>query len=397
MAALTFVDARDTILRTVRAARKLPDTEEIALAESAGRVLAEDVAADRDSPALARSVRDGFAVRAIDLPGELAIIGEVRAGERFTGAVGPGQAVEIMTGAPMPAGADAVVMVEHTTRNGNSVRSESSVEPHQFINPQGCEAGAHEVVLHSGKRLDYSDVAMLAAFGRARVKTYRRPAVAIIATGDEIVEVDQTPEEFQIRNSNVYSLAAQVTRAGGEARALPVARDNVEHTREIVEQALSTDLVLLSGGVSAGKYDIVENVLASLGAEFYFDRVLIQPGQPLVFGRMSGKFFFGLPGNPSSTMVTFEIFARAALELLAGEEEVPLHMPFARLTREFHHRAGLTRFLPARLSADGAEVTPVDWHGSGDIPALTRANAYLVADPDRAEYPRGELIRVLAK
>jgi molybdopterin molybdotransferase len=302
-----------------------------------------------------------------------------------------------MTGAPVPAGADAVVMVEHTVRENGRVRIGLSAEPRQFINPRGCEAAAHEVILRAGKRLDYSDAAMLAAFGRIHVQVYRRPVVAIVATGDEIVEVRQVPEEFQIRNSNVYSLAAQVARAGGIPQILPVARDNPGHTREIVERGLAADLLLLSGGVSAGKYDIVEPVLAGLGAEFFFDRVLIQPGQPLVFGRARQRFFFGLPGNPSSTMVTFEIFARAALELLSGQEEISLHMPFARLTREFHHRVGTTRFLPARLSADGAEVAPVGWSGSGDIPALTRANAFLVTDPARAEYPRGELIRVLLK
>ena len=388
------------VLETVRAARRLPETEEAALDQALGRVLGEGIAADRDSPALARSVRDGFAVRAIDLPGLLQVIGEVRAGQRFAGEVGRGQAVEIMTGAPIPAGADAVVMVEHTSRepgHEGMVCIDRSAEPHQFINPQGCEARARETVLHPGKRLDYSDIAILAAFGRPRVKVYRRPEVAIIATGDEIVEVHETPEEFQIRNSNAYSLAAQVTRAGGVPRILPLARDTVEHTTQLVSQGLSMDLVLLSGGVSAGKYDVVEEVLANFGARFYFDRVLIQPGQPLVFGAASGKFLFGLPGNPSSTMVTFEVFARAALELLSGQEEIALHMPYARLTREFHHRMGLTRFLPARLSADGASVTPVDWHGSSDVPALTRANAFLVADPDRAAYPAGEWIRVLLK
>jgi molybdopterin molybdotransferase len=221
--------------------------------------------------------------------------------------------------------------------------------------------------------------------------------VAILATGDEIVEIGPIPEDFQIRNSNTWSLAAQVARAGGEALALPVARDNPEHTRETIERGLGADLLLVSGGVSAGKYDIVERVLADLGAVFYFDRVLIQPGQPLVFGHVRGTFLFGLPGNPASTMVTFELFARAAVELLSGQEEIALHMPYARLTREFRHRTGIERFLPARLSADGAEVTPLAWSGSGDIPALTRANAYLVADANRAEYPRGELIRVLLK
>jgi len=397
VAPLTFPEARAMVLAKLRAACPIPAGEEVGVEAAAGRVLAEDVAADRDSPAMARSVRDGYAVRAIDLPGELEVIGEVRAGQQFRGAVGPRQAVEIMTGAPIPEGADAVVMVEHTHRENGRMRTDRSAEPHQFINPQGCEAAAHEIVLHAGTRLDYTHVAMLAAFGRPRVQVYCQPEVPIIATGDEIVEVHETPAAFQIRNSNAYSLAAQVGRAGGVPRVLPVARDTVAHTREIVGQGLGTGLLLLSGGVSAGKYDVVEEVLAGLGAEFYFDRVLIQPGQPLVFGRAGGTFFFGLPGNPSSTMVTFEIFARAALELLAGQEEVALHMPLARLTSDFRHRIGITRFLPARMSADGAEVTPVNWHGSGDVPALTRANAFLVADPDRAEYARGELIRVLLK
>ncbi len=284
-------------------------------------------------PRYARSVRDGYAVRAADLPGQLRVIGEVRAGERFTGEMAPGEAVEIMTGAPIPAGADAVVMVEHTRREGDRVHYENAVQPGQFINPQGCEAAAGEVVLHSGKRLDYTDIAMLAAFGRTRIAVYRKPVAAIVATGDEIVEVGQRPEDFQIRNSNAYSLAAQVTRAGGVPRVLPIARDTLEHTRAAIAQGLEADLLLLSGGVSAGKYDVVEQVLAGFGAEFFFDRVLIQPGQPLVFGRAAGKFFFGLPGNPSSTMVTFEIFARAALELLDGQQEVALPMTFARLTR----------------------------------------------------------------
>ena len=381
----------------VRGARKSRSCEEIVLYAAAGRVLAEDIAADRDTPAVSRSVRDGFAVRAIDLPGELEVIGEVRAGEKFDGEVRRGQAVEIMTGAPIPAGADAVVMVEHTRSVNGQVIIDRSAEPHQFINPQGCEAAAGEVVLHRGKRLDYSDVAMLAAFGRARVNVFHKPTVALIATGDEIVEVHEAPREFEIRNSNIYSLAAQVARAGGMARVLPIARDNEPDTRHAIELGLASDLVLLSGGVSAGKYDLVEQVLSGLEAEFYFDRVLIQPGQPLVFGRARDKFFFGLPGNPASTMVTFEVFARAAVELLGGQEEIALPMPWARLTREFRHKPGLTRFLPAHLSGDGAEVTPVTWHGSGDVPSLTRANAYLVAEADRAEYPSGEFIRVLLK
>jgi molybdopterin molybdotransferase len=221
--------------------------------------------------------------------------------------------------------------------------------------------------------------------------------VAIVATGDEIVDIAAEPLDFQIRNSNAYSLAAQVRRAGGNPEVLAVAKDDVDDTRALVDRGLASDLLLLSGGVSAGKYDVVERVLAGFGAEFFFDRVLIQPGQPLVFGRASNTFFFGLPGNPASTMVTFEIFARAALELLAGQQYAILPMPLARLTCAFHHKVGLTRFLPARLGAEGAEVTPVPWHGSSDMPALTRANAYLVADAERAEWDAGDLIPVLMK
>ena len=397
MATLTFIEARECVFAASRAMRKAPPVEVAALDDAAGRVLAEDLAADRDFPSLARSVRDGFAVRAADLPGELRIVGEVRAGERFTGQVGAGQAVEIMTGAPVPAGADAVVMVEHTVRDGDRVRIAGSAAPGQFINPQACEAAAGETLLRAGKRLDYSDVALLAAAGRANVAVRRKPVVAIVATGDEIVEVGATPTEFQIRNSNAHSLAAQVARAGGAPRVLDVARDNLEHTRELIRRGLEADLLLLSGGVSAGKYDVVEAALSEVGAQFYFDRVAIQPGQPLVFGRANDRLFFGLPGNPSSTMVTFEVFARAALELLGGQEETALLMPLARLTEDFRHKPGLTRFLPARLGAGGEEVTPVAWHGSGDIPALTRANAFLVADPARAEYARGDLIQVLLK
>ena len=385
------------MLDTVRTARAAPPAESVALEAVAGRVLAESIAADRDYPALARSVRDGYAVRAIDSPGELEVIGEVRAGESFSGEVGARQAVEIMTGAPVPRGADAVVMLEHVRREGARVIAGQSAASGQFINPQACEARAGEILLHPGKRLDFTDIAMLAAAGKQSVPVYAVPRVAIVATGDEIVPVAETPRDFQIRNSNVYSLAAQVARAGGVPEILPVARDERAHTRDLIERGLAADLLLLSGGVSAGKYDIVESVLEDLGAEFFFDRVLIQPGQPLVFGKARGKFFFGLPGNPSSTMVTFEIFARAALELLGGQEEVALHMPFARLTEEFHHRVGLTRFLPARLSPDGAAVTPIAWRGSSDVPALTRANAFMVVDSDRPDWQAGDWIRVLLK
>ena len=400
MPTLSFDRARACVIERLLAGRLFAAPESVALECSAGRVLAEEIRADRDFPALARSVRDGFAVRAQDLPGTLRVIGEVRAGDRFDGIVAAGEAVEIMTGAPIPRGADAVVMVEHVTRGvDGTVSTDRAAGPGQFINPQGCEARAGESLLIPGKRLGFADVALLAAVGKNTVAVCPRPRVAILATGDEIVRITETPRDHQIRNSNVYSLAAQVTRAGGVPVILPVARDQYEDTLGLVERGLESDLLLVSGGVSAGKYDIVERVLAEIGAEFFFDRVLIQPGQPLVFGRARDKFFFGLPGNPASTMVTFELFARAALELLGGQSHSELPFLLARLTRNFRHKPGLTRFLPATLAWSGSEpqLTPVAWSGSGDVPALTRANAFLVADADHAEWKAGDLMPVVLK
>ena len=397
---MTFEEARACVTERVTAARIFSTPEEVAIEAAAGRVLAESILADRDFPALARSVRDGFAVRAEDVPGTLRIVGEVRAGERYEGAVGPGEAVEIMTGAPVPAGANAVIMVEHVTRGaGGTVTTDRAAEPAQFINPQGCEARSEEALLTPGKRLGFAGIAILAAVGKAKVAVCRKPRIALLATGDEIVPITEKPRDFQIRNSNVYSLAAQVARAGGIPVILPVAKDERQDTMRLVEHGLASDLLLISGGVSAGKYDIVERVLADLGAEFFFDRVLIQPGQPLVFGHAQDKFFFGLPGNPASTMVTFEVFARAAVELLGGEARADLPLMLATLTRDFRHKTGLTRFLPATVgwTNAGPQLTPIAWRGSSDVPALARANAFLVADADRSEWKAGERMRVLLK
>lgn len=400
MPTLSFDHARACVIERVLAGRIFAAPESVALECAAGRVLAEEIRADRDLPAVARSVRDGFAIRAQDVPGTLRVIGEVRAGDRFPGAVVAGQAVEIMTGAPVPRGADAVVMVEHVIRGvGDTVSTDRATGPGQFINPQGCEARGGELLLSPGKRLGFADIALLATVGKSTVAVCPKPRVALLATGDEIVPITEIPREHQIRNSNVYSLAAQVTRAGGVPMILPVARDELDDTLALIERGLQADLLLISGGVSAGKYDVVERALAETGAEFFFDRVLIQPGQPLVFGRSRDRFFFGLPGNPASTMVTFELFARAALELLGGQSRSELPLLLARLTRDFRHKTGLTRFLPAVVAWSSSEpqLTPMTWSGSGDVAALARADAFLVADAGRAEWKAGELMPVLMK
>jgi molybdopterin molybdotransferase len=306
-------------------------------------------------------------------------------------------AVEIMTGAPLPDGADAVVMVEHVERRENRVAIPRAMKSGENFTPQGTEAKTGDIVLRAGQRIGFSETAVLAMVGREQVQVFLEPRVAIIPTGDEIVEAGETPLPHQIRNSNAWSLAVQVRRAGGVPEILPIARDSYESTFASVKKGLECDLVLLSGGVSAGKYDIVEQVLADLGAKFFFTRVKIQPGQPVVFGAIGEKFFFGLPGNPASTMVTFELFARAAIERLAGCEDAMLPLLRARLTRDFRHKTGLTRFLPARLSEDGSTVEPTGWQGSGDIPSLARANAFLVAEADRESWKEGDDIRILIK
>jgi molybdopterin molybdotransferase len=303
--------------------------------------------------------------------------------------------VEIMTGAPSPPGADAVIMIEHVERDGEIIITRRQVTAGDFITPRGAEAAAGERILASGERLDFARVAVLATVGVSRVAVYEQPRVTVIGTGDELVEPDQEPAAHQIRNSNSYAVAAQIAHAGGRPVIAPIARDNYKASREILERALESDLVIISGGVSAGKYDIVESVLADLGAEFYFDRALIQPGQPIVFGRRRQTFFFGLPGNPASTMVTFEIFARAAVELISGACAPSLPIAYARLTEDFRHKPGLTRFLPARLS-DG-DITPVKYQGSGDVFALGRANCFFIARDDRESWQRGELIEVLPR
>ncbi len=400
--ALTFEQARAVVSERMNEIASTPATESTTLGAALGRVLAKDIRSDRDYPPFNRSARDGFAVRASDVtnpPARLKVLGQTRAGELSRFRIESGETVEIMTGAPGPEGADAVVMWEYSTREGEYVTLESGVPAGKNLILQGSEAKAGDVILAAGKNLEYPEIALLAATGHSDIEVYREPRVAILSTGDEVVEVAEKPESFQIRNSNAHALAMQVRRRGGEPRILPIAPDEIHRTRELVEQGLEADMLLLSGGVSKGKYDFVERVLTDLGAEFYFTQVLIQPGKPLVFGQVAGTPIFGLPGNPISTMVTFEVFARMALDRLAGRSDSPLPFLAARLVSDFKHKPSLTRFLPARLAGDygDATVNPVKWQGSGDLVAFAKANCFLVASTDRASWAAGDWISVLPR
>jgi molybdopterin molybdotransferase len=235
--------------------------------------------------------------------------------------------------------------------------------------------------------------------GAVELQCAKRPRVAILSTGDEVVLVDQTPGEFQMRNSNSVSLAAQVRITGGEPVVLGNAADRVADLGEKIEQGLKEDALVLSGGVSMGKYDLVESVLKAMGTEFFFDAVAIRPGKPAVFGMCKGKPVFGLPGNPVSTMVTFELFVTAAIDLLSGADARPLPLVEARLAEALSEKPGLTHFLPARVECVGPKphVKALKWQGSGDIAALAKANCFLVVPPDGEKIEIGENVSVLLR
>jgi len=423
------------------------EVETVDLLAGLARVLAERIVADRDFPPFDRATRDGYAVRAADLaevPARLEVVGEVKAGdwpEPGVCSVGRGQAVGIMTGAPLPAGSDAVVMVEDTsvaecshpnvaknatlgwgTLTGKFVEIQRGVSRGENFVPRGAEARAGQLLLDRGRRLDHAAIAIAASVGKSRVQVFRKPRVAVLSTGDEVVEIGATPGPAQIRNSNSYSLAAQVQNAGGEAVRLGIAPDERGRLRALIEEGLECDLLLLTGGVSMGKYDLVEQVLGELKAEVYFTGAEIQPGRPVVFGSCGAdtaaradsglagntrtgvsapheKYFFGLPGNPVSTMVTFELFAQPMIEALAGMTPQRLIFLRARLKSEIRTKTGLKRFLPAVLLGEfeNAEVELARWQGSGDIAALARANCYVVVPPDRERIEAGEWVSLLMR
>lgn len=396
---LDFEEARRIVIQTVRTLNVERRSESVQLEDAYGRVLAEAALADRDYPALRRSLRDGFAIKAANVPGTLAIRGEVRAGDVQQLPLTEGEALEIMTGAPVPDGADAVVMVEHVVREQNElqVKIDRTAEPGQFVNARGTESKAGSILIPAGTRLDASHIATLAMTGKTSAQVIRQPSVAILATGDEIVSVDETPAPHQIRNSNSYMLSALVRSSGGQATILPVARDTKEALQGLLQRGLQHDLLIVTGGVSAGKYDLVKPVLRDLGVQFHFERVRVQPGQPTAFGMRDNVPVFGLPGNPGSTLITYQLFARPGLELLGGIPEPMLPLLSAQFEAPFRHKLGLTRFLPARLSPDGQHLRHIPWQGSSDVPALAKANAFLVADHDRETWDTGDSIRVMLK
>ena len=399
-------------------ARARPSAERVELGRAAGRVLALPLFADRDQPSFARSTRDGFACRAseasVHIP--LTIVGTTHAGEAPSGPLPPGAAWEIMTGAPVPAGANAVVMLEHVEVVEGQLRllPPRKVTPGENIVAQGAQAHQGDLLLPAGTPLKPAQIALAAACGCAGLDVFLRPRVAILATGDELVPVESSPAPGQIRNSNGPMLAEMVEAGGGKPWLLPTAADNAQALDDALAQAAEADLLLVSGGVSAGKFDLVEPALARAGARFHFTGVRIQPGKPLVFGELPVRnaranqnkngtmCFFGLPGNPVSSAVTFLLFAAPVLAALAGSLESYPRFALARLASatDKNSKPGLTRFLPAHcdfgaIAGQLPEVALVPWRGSGDLAALARANCFLVVPEETHQLEPGAIVRIL--
>src|ERR1043165_1920300 len=380
-------------------------TEKVAIHESLDRGLAEDIVADTDLPPFNRSQMDGYAVRAEDTndaPVRLRIAGESAAGKGWHHELKQGEAVRIMTGAPVPVGADSVQQVElaHELKDGTVVELLEPVAFGQSIVKRGAEIKAGEIVLQSGVTINAAMMAVLAAFGYAEVKVGQRPRAGILATGTELVSVDEKPGQDQIRDSNNYSIAAYAQSAGAMVQRLTLARDETSVLKNLIgEAAESCDVIVTSGGVSMGVYDVTKAALKELDAEISFERVALRPGKPTVFARLpNGTLVFGLPGNPVSVAVTFNLFARTALLAMQGVTDPALKYETAVLARSVKGNVDRDSYLPAQLTTndDGELIAfPLKWGGSSDFVAFALTTALVIVPAGTRTLEANSLVKVL--
>ncbi len=397
---LSVTQARELILASI----KPLGGERVDLLSALHRVLAEGITSTRNIPPWDNSAMDGFALRAEDTqgaspekPAQLKIIGDLPAGYSPSQPVSAGEAVRIMTGAPLPEGADAVVMVEYTQSTKEEVKIFRPAQKGDYLRRQGEDVKSGETVLTLGKEIRPADVGMLAALGRPLVSVYLRPRVAILATGDELVEPDREPGPGQIITSNNYALAAQVAEAGGVPVNLGIARDTIQDLTRRLKQAAHCDLILTSGGVSVGDYDLVKQVLLEMGTKMDFWKVAMKPGKPLAFGTIEGKPVFGLPGYPVSTMVSFELFTRPALLKMMGHKN--LFRPVVEATLEEDIKKETDRAHFVRVTVTRREgrffARPTGTQKSGVLRSMVLANG-LAIFPQEKENPRqGEKAKVM--
>jgi molybdopterin molybdotransferase len=399
-----MLEVADALAEVLKHARPLKAEVAVLAPAALGQVLAADITTDTDSPPFPKSLRDGFAVRATDCASphaELKVIEEVPAGKVPTKPVGPGAASRIFTGAPMPDGADAVVMQEHTQLlDGGRVRiTDATVKPRQYVYAQGTEMKAGAVVLKAGTPLNPVAFGVLASVGKATVPAYPFPRVGVIATGDELIEASAAPEPGQIRNTNGPMLTAQTVRGGGLSRYFGIARDDRSVTRSLIAEGLeASDVLLIAGGVSVGDYDLVPGVLNELGVTIHFRQVRMKPGKPLLFGTdPKGTLVFGLPGNPGSSFVSFELFVRPALRILGGHAEAgprTIRLPVTESIAEANDRP---TYRPAKLELGetGWSVRPLLWSGAPDLVGMQPADALLALPAGDTRADRGTIMDVV--
>jgi len=374
--------------------------ERVGLLDAVGRTLAEDVRSRRDVPGYANSAMDGFAIRHADLgrlPARLRVAGTSAAGSQNVPTVAPGHAVKIMTGAPIPSGADSVVRVEDTRRDGDFVVVETAVASGSHVRLPGEDVHAGAVVLERGRRLVPADVGLAASVGKTLILVHRRPRVAILSTGNELVEADQPLAAGQVVNSNAYTLAAAVTEAGGVPIPLAIARDTPEDIREAFADAARADAILSTGGVSVGDFDYVKSVMDEIGVRRLFWQVAQKPGKPLVFGVLDGRPYFGLPGNPVSSLVCFYLYARPALRRMMGLVAVHFPTVAATLAHDLKKAEGLTEFVRCRLDWKNGELVAASTgsQSSAVLSSLSRGSALIVGPADHSMLSEGSPVRVI--
>jgi molybdopterin molybdotransferase len=391
-------------LREVVARAKPLAAESISLADALGRTLARDVRAGEPIPPFSKATMDGYAVRAADTRAagdtgvvELEVVEDLPAGRVCRKAIGPGQAVRIMTGAPLPVGADAVVMVEDTDKAGGRVRILRPASQGDDIGEAGEDVQKGALVLEKGDLVGPAEVGMLAALGHASVRASRRPEVAVIATGDEIVEPGRKPRPGQIRNSNGHALRAMALQAGAKTDYLGIARDQDSSLKLKIRKARKADILVLSGGVSVGDHDLVKEELSGSGVRPVFWRVRIKPGKPVFFGVRGRQLVFGLPGNPTSAMVTFHLFVRPAIDRLLGRKTLGPRAGKAVLEKAIALKPGRTQFLRAVLAGNGPalRVEPFPDQKSGVLKSMVRSRALIVVPADVSRIEAGDIVEIL--
>ena len=375
-------------------------SERIDIHDAIGRVLAENIVADSDLPPFDRSQMDGYAVKAADtrtVPATLKIAGESAAGRGWHKALKKGEAVRIMTGAPVPNGADAVQKIELTKEDGGSVTIFEPTEEGRYIIRKGSEVKKGKTVLPAGEVITPGNIAVPAAFGYAKVKVAKRPRVAIFSTGTEIVEINKNPKQDQIRNSNSLMLSALCQAAGAEPHVYPIIGDDLSDLKSQISDAVkNADILITTGGVSVGKYDLTKLALQELGAEIFFDKVALKPGKPTVFAKLKNTLIFGLPGNPVSAAVTFHLFVRQLIGLMLGTKDPCLKTGEAVVGERAKGTKDRDTYLPAKLSTDNNGrliATPIRWLGSSDFIGFAHADGMIFVSKGKV-IEKGEIAKI---